>query len=138
MGTAICGRKGTLLMTIIRKGEPMSDLISRQEAIEGLDVGTEVLRRVLDEVDVVGVERAKYEWGLGLIESCIADVKGLPSAQPEPLTDKEQRIFLAAMGREMKVCQEVDRNYTREPYEDSLVRVCREIERKVKGALWTT
>lgn len=55
----------------------------------------------------------------------------------ETLTDKEQRIFLAAMGRELKVCQEVDRNYTREPYEDSLVRVCREIERKVKGALWT-
>ena len=31
----------------------------------------------------------------------------LPSAQPEPLTDKEQRIFLAAMGREEKVCKEV-------------------------------
>ncbi len=57
--------------------------------------------------------------------------------EPERLTDKEQRIFLAAMGRELKVCQEVDRNYTREPYEDSLVSVCREIERKVKGALWT-
>lgn len=64
-------------------------------------------------------------------------LKLLPSAQPEPLTDKEQRIFLAAMGREMKVCEEVDRYYTIEPYEDSLVRVCREIERKVKGALWT-
>ena len=64
-------------------------------------------------------------------------LKSLPSAQPEPLTDKEQRIFLAAMEREMKVCQEVDRNFIREPYEDSLVRVCREIERKVKGALWT-
>ncbi len=59
------------------------------------------------------------------------------SAEPEPLTDQEQRIFLAAMGREIKVCEEVDRNYVREPYEDSLVRVCREIERKVKGALWT-
>jgi hypothetical protein len=34
MGTAICGRKGTLLMTIIQKGEPMSDLISRQAAID--------------------------------------------------------------------------------------------------------
>jgi hypothetical protein len=29
MGTAICGRKGTLLMTIIQKGEPMS-LTSKQ------------------------------------------------------------------------------------------------------------
>ena len=61
----------------------------------------------------------------------------LPSVHPEPLTDKEQRIFLAAMGREEKVCMEVDRNYIREPYEDSLMRVCKEIRRKVKGALWT-
>ena len=63
----------------------------------------------------------------------------LPSAQPEPLTDKEQRIFLAAMGREEKVCKQVDEECRdcREPYEDSLVRVCHEIARKVKGALWT-
>ena len=60
-----------------------------------------------------------------------------PSTQPEPLTDKEQRIFLAAMGREEKVCEEVDKNYVREPYEDSLMPVCKEIIRKVKGALWT-
>lgn len=61
----------------------------------------------------------------------------LPSAQPEPLTDKEQRIFLAAMAREESICEEVDRNYVREPYEDSLVRVCKGIIRKVKGTLWT-
>ena len=65
-------------------------------------------------------------------------LKNLPSVQPEPLTDKEQRIFLAAMGREEKICKEVDAKFfTREPYEDSLMSVCREIERKVKGALWT-
>ena len=64
-------------------------------------------------------------------------IKALPPAQPETLTDKEQRIFLAAMGREEKVCEEVDRNYVGEPYEDSLMRVCKEIRRKVKGALWT-
>lgn len=65
-------------------------------------------------------------------------IKGLPSTQPESLTDKEQRIFLAAMERERKVCRQVDeecRN-SREPYEDSLVHMCNEIERKVKGALW--
>lgn len=63
----------------------------------------------------------------------------LQPAQPEPLTDKEQRIFLAAMGREEKVCKEVDAECRdcREPYEDSLVHVCKEIRRKVKGALWT-
>ena len=66
-------------------------------------------------------------------------LKRLQPIQLEPLTDKEQRIFLAAMGREEKVCEEVDRNYVREPYEDrdSLMRVCKEIRRKVKGALWT-
>lgn len=64
-------------------------------------------------------------------------IQELPSAQPEPLTDKEQRIFLAAMGREEKVCKQVDEECCREPYEDSLVRVCHEIIRKVKGALWT-
>lgn len=62
-------------------------------------------------------------------------INSIPSV--ESLTDKEQRIFLAAIGREEKVCKEVDEEYTREPYEDSLVRVCREIERKVKKALWT-
>jgi len=66
-------------------------------------------------------------------------IKNLPSAQPEPLTDNEQRIFLAAMGREEKVCKQVDEECRdcREPYEDSLVWTCREITRKVKGVLWT-
>ena len=72
-----------------------------------------------------------------MLEWAIEKVENMPSAQPEPLTDKEQRIFLAAMGREEKVCKEVDRNYVREPYEDSLMQVCKEIRRKVKGALWT-
>ena len=61
----------------------MDDLISRQSAIDALDIGAELLRRVLDEADIVGAERAKYEWGLGLIESYISDMKELPSAQPE-------------------------------------------------------
>lgn len=59
------------------------DVISRQDAIEVLNVGTELLRRVLDDTDVVGAERAKFEWGLGLIESYIYDMEELPSAQPE-------------------------------------------------------
>lgn len=68
-----------------------------------------------------------------------AAIERVPPAQSEPLTDKEQRIFLAAMGREEKVCKQVDEECRdcREPYEDSLVRVCHEIARKVKGALWT-
>ena len=74
--------------------------------------------------------------------SCIEvqTIEHVPSAQLEPLTDKEQRIFLAAMGREEKVCKQVDDECRdcREPYEDSLVRTCHEITRKVKGALWMT
>ena len=69
----------------------------------------------------------------------INELYNLPSAEPEPLTDKEQRIFLAAMEREKDVCKQVDAEWgdCRELYEDSLVRTCREIIRKVKGALWT-
>lgn len=59
----------------------MNDLISRQAAIDALNDGAEFLRRVLDDADIVGAERAKYEWGLGLIESYIYDMKELPSAQ---------------------------------------------------------
>ena len=69
---------------------------------------------------------------------CIQRLEDLPSAEPESLTDEEQRIFLSAMERERKVCRQVDEEWRnmREPYEDSLVHVCNEIVRKVKGALW--
>lgn len=72
-------------------------------------------------------------------DAVIDTIDAVPPAQPEPLTDKEQRIFLSAMGREEEVCKEVDDAWRdcREPYEDSLVHVCNEIKRKVKGALWT-
>ena len=97
-----------------------TDLISRQAAIDMIE---------------------KYFNGLPIAVhyDMLATIHRLPSVQSEPLTDKEQRIFLAAMGREEKVCKQVDEECRdcREPYEDSLVRVCHEIERKVKGALWT-
>ena len=74
---------------------------------------------------------------LGGLKEAIQAVIELPSVQSEKLTDKEKRIFLAAMGREEKVCKEVDEKYpNKEPYEENLVYVCKEIERKVKGALW--
>lgn len=97
----------------------MSDSISRQDAIDAINKAFE---RV-------------FAWdGTSPLGDKV--LENVPSAQPEPLTDKEQRIFLAAMGREEKVCKEVDAEMTREPYEDSLVRVCHEITRKVKDALW--
>ena len=85
--------------------------------------------------DCVELERGKH-WD-GHTEKDVTRLLSLPSMQPEPLTDKEQRIFLMAIEREEKVCEEVDKYYVREPYEDSLMRVCKEIKRKVKGALWT-
>ena len=60
------------------------DTISRQAAIDVLRVGKKVLSRVLDDTDdVVGCEREKYSWGLGLIEAYINDMKELPPAQSD-------------------------------------------------------
>ena len=108
----------------------MADLIDRQAILKHIEK-TRQGALMMDDLRRASILMN----GMDLLEEA---VRTQPPAQPvETLTDKEKRIFLAAMGRELKVCQEVDRNYTREPYEDSLVSVCREIERKVKGALWT-
>ena len=113
-----------------------------QAAIEALDMAIEALSQESSE-DVISRHAAIDKavplnlLGREVMMVSVIELENLPSAQPEPLTDKEQRIFLAAMGREEKVCKEVDAEMTREPYEDSLVRVCHEITRKVKGALWT-
>lgn len=40
-----------------QKGGKMNDLIKRAEAIDVLNVGAELLRRVLDDTDIVGIER---------------------------------------------------------------------------------
>lgn len=60
---------------------------------------------------------------------------------PEPLTDTEKRIFLAAMSREEEICKLIDEKY--KDCEDycrveriDLVPVCHNIMRKVKKALW--
>ena len=39
--------------------------------------------------------------------------------------------------RELEVCKEIDNETVREAHETSLVKVCKEIKRKVMGALWT-
>lgn len=61
----------------------MNNLINRQEAIDILQLGAEILRRVLDDMDVVGIDREKYSYGLKLLESDIEDIKELPPAQPK-------------------------------------------------------
>ena len=93
-------------------------------AIRGL---TEWQKHVQTESDIdrdisVAVEALKAQLGTNLAEV---------GTKIEPLTDKEQRIFLAAMRRERKVCK-----YAHEPCEVPLTKVCDEIVRKVKGALW--
>ena len=103
----------------------VGDTISRQAALE--KVRTMQTYKLFADISLVDKSEVQKELMM------------LPPAQPEALTDKEQRIFLAAMGREEKVCRQVDDECRdcREPYEDSLVRTCHEITRKVKGALWT-
>lgn len=101
----------------------MDDLISRQALLESIE-RISVKGNVLDD-----------DWVYRFIQE-------FPSVQSEPLTDKEQRIFLAAMGREREVCKQVDEEWSGGEFGDlyetvNLERVCIEIERKVKGALWT-
>lgn len=94
----------------------MNDLIDRQDAIAEFYKYPNVIWTTLDIMN---------------------RLSNMPSAQLESLTDNEQRIFLAAMGREEKVCKKVDEKYPGQSYENTLVWICKEITRKVKGALWT-
>lgn len=99
----------------------MSDLISRQAAINLIcEEGTRLERN--GTVAMVEIK----QWCVDLLED-------LPSV--EPLTDIEQRIFLAAMVREEGVCMRTDNEF---PGDVNLVCVCNEIERKVRKALWGT
>lgn len=50
----------------------------------------------------------------------------------ESFTDTEQRIFLAAMGREKEICKKEEAWDNRA----NLVLVCGRIARKVRGVLW--
>ena len=131
----------------------MDDLISRQMAIDAIlhITNCKSVRELFeynqahhltemwsggvnDAIDaVIGVESATDNNVGTKLSTNLAEV----GTKIEPLTDKEQRIFLAAIERERKVCKEVDDQYTHEPYEVLLTKVCSEIERKVKKALWS-
>ena len=108
-----------------------TDTISRKAAIDA----------IVNTVSEIGLhdnsEVARY--GATFRQHEIIDIiEGMPSAQPEQLTGKEKMIFLAAMAKEENICKQIDDEYRDcELYEDSLVRACQEIERKVRGALWT-
>ena len=87
----------------------MDDLISRQAAIDVVEGGTELIRRVLDNMDVVIGERDKFAYGLGLLESCIEDLSGLPSAQSEIIRCKNCKHYQysdnRAFGFPVKRCE---------------------------------
>ena len=105
----------------------MDDLISRQAAID-------YCYQLINVEHEQGSDEMNYgQERVNQTETILHHLEFMPSAQPEPLTDKEQRIFLAAMRRERKVC-----TYAHEPCEVPLTKVCDESVRKVKGALWTT
>lgn len=69
-----------------------------------LNVGAELLRRVLDDADVIGADREKYSWGLGLIESYIDDIEELPSAQPEIIRCKDCVHYYGEPGNPNIIC----------------------------------
>lgn len=113
-------KNGDVPMRLVRQAfeklsEPCTDTISRQAAIDVLNVGAELLNRVLDDADIVGVERAKYEWGLGLIESYIYDMKELPSAQPEVLAHGEGELSAQPEPEEFEWCHDC-KEYDREAH----------------------
>lgn len=106
-----------------KRKNKMNDSISRQAAIDA----------AIEAVD-------SWDGGcnIGRQKRIENYIKQLPSVQSkiEPLTDKEQRIFLSAMRREKEICEKIDRDLGGKEYY-FLSRICKEIERKVKDALWT-
>lgn len=78
--------------------------------------------------------RILKELPIETVEQELALNRVLDKLQVEPLTDTEQRIFLAAMSREENACKEVCADGSDDGVD--LVAVCHRIERKVKRALW--
>lgn len=62
--------------------------------------------------------------------------KELQNYSDGKLTDKERRIFLAAMHREYEICKEIDKELIRNPYDEHLTTICNSIRQKVKKALF--
>lgn len=85
-----------------------------------------------DAAEIIKVARAEVEWEYPM-EYAAAFDRAIEALEVEPLTDTEQRIFLAAMSREEKICKESGADG--DGWID-LVAVCHSIERKVKKALW--
>lgn len=121
------------------------DTIDRQAA---LDLVTEVCKGILDNSkchydsslhEMVYEDNSEVRAILKCNKEIKAALRALSPEQPELLTDAEQRIFLAAMDSEKKKCKNMDEDYKDSANQCtiSLSQVCKEIERKVKKALWS-
>ena len=65
-------------------------------------------------------------------------IEALSQSEKEVLTDTEKRIFSAAMCRERRICEQVEKEWAHIPSDMGmpLVPVVDEIERKVRTTLW--
>lgn len=65
-------------------------------------------------------------------------IEALSQSEKEVLTDTEKRIFSAAMSRERRICEQVEKECAHIPADRKmpLVPVVDEIERKVRTTLW--
>lgn len=86
-----------------------------------------------DAAEIIKIAIAEVEWEYPMDYAAAFD-RAIEALEVEPLTDTEQRIFLAAMTKEEKVCKEVCADGSDGGV--NLVAVCHRIERKVKRALW--
>lgn len=90
--------------------EESKGCISREEAIDVLK----------NDIEICTIQQE---------QACDMAIKAL---EIEPLTDREQRIFLKAMDREREVCQKYDDKILEDGSNVSLIKVCNSIERKVR------
>lgn len=93
------------------------------------DAAIDHFRRI---IDATNTDSGYNEGFIDALEFCISTLSTMPTV--EPLADAEQRIFIEAMWREKDVCRAVDKEFP--DAKVNLTDVCREIVRKVKGALW--
>lgn len=116
----------------------MRDTIERQAAIDALEKDKAALDLIITRMSADNPQLDHYVTLRNQVVYDINTIEHVPPAQIEPFTDREKRIFLAAMAREKDVCKQVDDKYgdLDESDKSSLVRTCYEIIRKVKSALW--
>ena len=98
-------------------------LIDREQVLDCLNRNAEQIRETLDDYLLFTAEEEKFSWGLGLVESMIADVEELPSAEPNVLDDGTLTItvphgMLSKVNR--VIVDEVGTKFCKMMYQDAL------------------